>query len=75
LCLCVGDGQAAQVSGRELREAQVNEAEVVGLDGLGHDAGLANAGRPPDHGAEFEVVVNQAVEVKDEVGRFHGGAL
>lgn len=43
--ILVGHGQAAQVGGCELAQAEVNEIHLERLGDLRHDAGLADARR------------------------------
>jgi hypothetical protein len=43
---------------------KVNQLQFVLGSHIGHDAGLANAGRTPEHQAELELLLDQAGEVR-----------
>jgi len=66
--------QSAQIRRRQLAEPHIDEGQFCTLRHLGHDARFADSRWTPDHGADWQLLVHQLLEVDGELGGFerHG---
>src|SRR5262249_60698922 len=71
----LGDWQAGQVSGGQLREAHIDAVEAVARGGLRDDAGLADARRPPDHRAVRNPMRDEIIEIRRKLAWCHRGSF